>query len=208
MTSPDRQSLGAGLLAIRGFFVSVRAATARLLVNVQVKHGAFYENHPLDRLIGEYMAAQGPSIPRLANFVKRLSVNVTHIVRRNRAGDPIKRIKTVQDFATVNDGSGQEHPPVVPQFGAGPQQVKFFLADTASSTPGPSKTVPGASASTTGKSKKKKKATKAGPAVPPALQGRYISVYDHFKNSKANSPNFHHACNSLPNKHGTMSPLR
>jgi hypothetical protein len=39
----ERFDLGAGLLALQGFFVSVRAATARILVNLQVKHAAFYE---------------------------------------------------------------------------------------------------------------------------------------------------------------------
>lgn len=34
--------LGAGLTALRGFFVIVRAATGHLLVNVQVKHAAMY----------------------------------------------------------------------------------------------------------------------------------------------------------------------
>ncbi|OAQ64402.2 RNA interference and silencing protein [Pochonia chlamydosporia 170] len=184
LTSPDKQNLGAGLLAIRGFFVSVRAATARLLVNVQVKHGAFYVDYPLDRLMTEYMAVNGPNTARLANFVKRVSVNVTHIVRRNRAGEPIKRIKVIRDFARVDDGRNQEHPPIVPHFGAGPRDVKFFVTDTAGSTAGPSRTVPGAGPSTTGKSKKKKAAKgPTGPAVPTASQGRYVSVYDHFKNT-------------------------
>lgn len=34
--------LGVGLIAIRGFFASVRAATSRILVNVNVSHGVFY----------------------------------------------------------------------------------------------------------------------------------------------------------------------
>ena len=44
-------SLGTGLLAIRGFFLSVRSATARLLLNVQVKHAPLYQKGPLDRLM-------------------------------------------------------------------------------------------------------------------------------------------------------------
>ncbi|EXJ58677.1 hypothetical protein A1O7_06105 [Cladophialophora yegresii CBS 114405] len=53
----DKMSLGAGLAAIRGFFISVRAATGRLLVNVQVKHGAFYEEGPLERIMSAHLAS-------------------------------------------------------------------------------------------------------------------------------------------------------
>lgn len=45
------QDLGGGLSAIRGFFSSIRVATCRILVNVNVSHGIFYDAIPLDRLI-------------------------------------------------------------------------------------------------------------------------------------------------------------
>lgn len=49
--------LGAGLSALRGFFSSVRVATCRILVNVNVSHGAFYDAIPLDQLIQKYGSA-------------------------------------------------------------------------------------------------------------------------------------------------------
>ena len=55
----DTPDLGAGLTALRGFFVSVRATTARVLVNVQVKHGAFYDDGPLDKLMQAFMLQNG-----------------------------------------------------------------------------------------------------------------------------------------------------
>jgi len=171
----ERFNLGAGLLAIRGFFVSVRAATARILVNVQVKHGAFYDDGPLEGLMSAYMRENGPSKVKLGNFLKRLSVNVTHIRRTNRAGQVVPRIKSIVGVATRDDGRGQRHPPIVPDFGAGPKEVEFFLGDSGGT---PAATIP--SPSGTG-GKKGKKAVKAGPDPP--SQGRYISVYDFFEQS-------------------------
>ncbi len=55
-TSP-KWDLGAGLSALRGFFSSVRAATCRILVNVNISHGAFYDAIPLDQLIQKYGSA-------------------------------------------------------------------------------------------------------------------------------------------------------
>jgi eukaryotic translation initiation factor 2C len=175
----ERFNLGAGLLAIRGLFVSVRAATARILVNVQVKHGAFYDDGPVEGLMSAYMRENGPSKVKLGNFLKRLSVNVTHIRRTNRAGQVIPRIKSIVGVATRDDGRSQRHPPIVPDFGAGPREVKFFLGDSGGT---PAATIP--SPSGTG-GKKGKEAVKAGPDPP--SQGRYISVYDFFKQSMSPS---------------------
>jgi eukaryotic translation initiation factor 2C len=47
-------NLGNGLHAIRGFSASVRPATGRILVNVQVKNGAFYNAGRLDQLMESF----------------------------------------------------------------------------------------------------------------------------------------------------------
>jgi eukaryotic translation initiation factor 2C len=172
----DRMSLGSGLQVIRGFFMSVRAVTARILVNVQVKNMAFYDEGPLDKLMRAFMQGNGPNKVNLLKFVKRLSVDVTHIIRKNRQGQRIPRIKTIQGFASKDDGRKLVHPPIVPQFGAGAKEVKFFLDDpssTSSSAP---------AAAPVGGRKKGKKDVKAGPAPP--SKGKYISVFDFFKESK------------------------
>lgn len=168
----EKLDLGAGLIAVRGFLMSVRAATSRLLVNVQVKHAAFYQEGPLEQLIQIYMYANRSKV-KLANFLKRLSVTVTHIVRRNHAGQVIPRIKVIDGLAMRDDGRTQPHPPIVPSFGANAKEVQFFLGEGSQpSDPAPS-----------GKGKKKgKKPPKAGPAPP--SQGSYISVYDFFRRSK------------------------
>ena len=170
----DKMSLGAGLRAIRGFVVSVRAATARILVNVQVKSMAFYEEGPLDEIMHVYMQQNGPNKVNLAKFVKRLSVDVTHITRTNKSGRRTPRIKTIEGLATRDDGQSQAHPPIVSQFGAGAKAVQFFLDDAGEGASGKLK-APGGG-------KKGKKASRAGPEAP--SQGRYVSVYDFFQQSE------------------------
>jgi eukaryotic translation initiation factor 2C len=51
----ETMSLGGGLQAIRGFFISVRSATCRILLNVQVKHAACFEEGLLGPLISTYL---------------------------------------------------------------------------------------------------------------------------------------------------------
>ena len=172
----DRMSLGAGLQVIRGFFMSVRAATARILVDVQVKNMAFYDEGPLDKMMFAFMSANGPNKIYLLNFVKKLSVDVTHILKKNSRGQRVRRIKTIQGFATRDDGRNLAHPPIVSNFGAGPKEVQFFLES--SSVASSSTSAPAAG----GKGKKGKRAVRDGPALPPS--GRYITVFDFFKESE------------------------
>jgi eukaryotic translation initiation factor 2C len=168
----EKVSLGAGLQAIRGFFVSVRAATSRILVNVQVKHTACYNEGPLDHLIFQYLEQNGRNMFKLANFLKKLRIQVTHIVRRNRSGQEIPRIKTIAGLAMPGDGHGLAHPPIVPNFAGGAKEVKFFLG-------GPGEQPGGKEQGSAKKEGKKgKKAGKPGPEPP---QVGYISVYDFFR---------------------------
>lgn len=177
----EKFDLGAGLTALRGFFVSVRAATARILVNVQVKHVAFYDDGPLDRLIHAFRVPNGPNKVRLWNFLKKLSVDVTHIVKLNNAGKRIPRLKQLNGFATRDDGRGQEHPPRVLDFGAGSKEVEFFWSDSPVS---PSGKPQGPSGTSGKKGKGKGKGKSNAPAGPSSSQGQYISVFDYFKRSK------------------------
>jgi eukaryotic translation initiation factor 2C len=150
----DTWDLGAGLVAIRGFFVSVRAATSRLLVNVQVKNGAFYQDGDLVSLINVWMHANHNDVSGLGRFLKRLSVHVTHLpIKKNKAGQRILRVKKIYGLATAADGKkgakGKEpsNPPKITKYGGGPKDVSFWYEPPAG---------------------------KQGAA-------RYISVYDYFK---------------------------
>ncbi|KAI0144610.1 RNA interference and gene silencing protein [Xylariaceae sp. FL1272] len=155
----NRKPLGAGLEVIRGFFQSVRAATGRLLVNVQVKNMAFYKEGPLDSLMDAYASENRINKVALERFLKKLTIEVTH--RRNSKGQRIPQFKKIQGFARMDDGKKQPHPPIVPHFGAGAEDVQFYLANSSDG------------------GKKEKTDIKTRP-TPPST-GRYISVYDFFK---------------------------
>jgi hypothetical protein len=167
-------SLGAGLIALRGFFVSVRVATARILVNVQVKHGAFFEAGPLEKLIHAFAAQHGPNKVKLESFLKKIFIDVIHIVRKNKSGKRIPRLKMIMSLARRDDGRGQSNPPKVPEFGAGSKDVKFFLEDT------PQKS----SQKPQGKKGKQAAGKAVAPTGPDTSSGKYISVYDFFKQSR------------------------
>lgn len=171
----EKYNLGAGLEVLRGFFISARAATARMLVNVQVKYAACYQEGPLSAVIAEYRQGGSLNIYRLEAFLKKLRVRVTHITKKNKKGEDIPRFKTIAGLATRGDGTSSSEPPKVSAHGAGPYDVQFFLAQ-------PDQQPSQASQSGSGKKGKKgKKPAKAGPAQ----AGRYITVADFFSESKS-----------------------
>jgi hypothetical protein len=169
--SMESFNLGGGLSALRGFFISVRAATARVLLNVQVKYIACYNEGPLAHLIGDYRTK---NTYRLEKFIKGLRVRLTHIARKNSRGQARPRIKAIQGLANRSDGGSSPNAPRVARHGAGPDEVEFFLSEAAPKAV----TVPGAPEP---KAKKGKKAPKAGPAE----AGRYITVAAFFKKGQS-----------------------
>ncbi|KAK1749574.1 ribonuclease H-like domain-containing protein [Echria macrotheca] len=183
---PDapQMDLGGGLAAIRGFFSSVRAATCRILVNVNVSNAAFYLSGPLDQLMQAYEQGRGgDSRPRMASFLKRVRIRTTHLKdKTNRAGQVIHRIKTIAGLATPNDGNALAHPPRVAHFGAGPKQVEFWLESGANTSAAAAP--PGAAAADQGPKKKGGKGRRGGAApIASSSAGKYISVYDFFLNT-------------------------
>ena len=160
--------LGTGLVAIRGFFASVRPATARILVNVNVSHGAFYKADRLDNVMRELPRNE---LGGLNSFVTRLRIETIHV-----AG--VRRVKTVFGLATLGDGRVLEHPPKVAQFGAGPKDVEFWDESLAGGAKAPP--VPGLVLVDDGSKKKKR-----GRGGPGNTGGAYISVFDHFKKSES-----------------------
>ena len=177
LDSAARFDLGGGLIAMRGFFSSVRLATARILINVNVTHGAFYRKGPLAFLMKDFNNAHGDF--SLNRFLKRVRVQAIHREKKNKAGHIVPIVKTIWGLATPSDGKsrskdkgkylaseqqvpakaeaggqggistaqGSTHPPIVRRFGAGPAEVEFY----------------------TGAQR----------------NNGYISVFDHFQSSKA-----------------------
>ena len=86
--------LGAGLQAFRGYFSSVRPATGRLLLNLNVTSGAFYRPAPLTTLLGE---VGGPAQQEV--YVCMLKVLATY-VNGDPKLPPMTKVKTIVGFAT------------------------------------------------------------------------------------------------------------
>jgi len=179
-------NLWGGLNGIRGFFASVRPATSRILVNVNVSHAAFFQPGPLGGLMEAYGLA---SLPRLEKFLKGVRVRTNHLPeKRNKAGEIVPRIKTILGLATREDGKtlpeGQR--PRVAKYGGGPKEVEFWLN---SPTPSPARpSVSGMEPASPSQAKKRGgKGGKRGGGPAPAASsgGRYISVYDFFMQSKS-----------------------
>lgn len=188
----NSSDLGRGLTAIRGFFTSVRAATNRILVNINVSHGAFYQEGMLANLMHAYGLSPGERGMRsLEKFLKRVRVRTTHLKeKRNRKGEVVHRVKAITALAKKTDGRSLAHPPRVTQTGAGPRNVEFWLEDKSQATPAPTTSVPGAESVQATPSKKGRGKGKgkggggggpAGPQAPGAGPGRYVSVSDHFQ---------------------------
>ena len=188
LQNAEVRDLGAGLMAIRGFFSSVRVAASRILVNLNVTHAPFYKPMPLLGLMREYGQANRQNLWKTGKFLKKLRVKVVHIPdRKNKAGRSIPRIKTIFGLASPDDGRGLAHPPRVKQFGAGAKDVEFFLTESSgppSSTPSGLAVPGGQRGGKAGGNKKKGKQTSeygGGPSGSGSTsQGRYISVYDYF----------------------------
>ncbi|KAH8715284.1 Protein argonaute 5 [Beauveria bassiana] len=163
--------LGSGLQVLRGFFSSVRIATGRVLVNLNVSHAAFYHAGPLPVLMNSYGVR---STTALENFLKLVRIQTTHLPeKRNKAGEIILRLKTIFGLARKDDGHGLAHPPRISRHGAGAKDVQFWLERDA-----PPQNSTAARGATDKKSKAKGKST----AQPDTSEsGKYISVFDFFK---------------------------
>jgi eukaryotic translation initiation factor 2C len=165
--------LGAGLEVIRGFFSSVRLATCRVLVNINVSHGAFYQAGPLPSLMISY----GPrSTVALECFLKLVRVQTTHLKeKRNKANQFIPWTKTIFALARKDDGHVMVHPPRIRQHGAGAKDVEFWLEGEMSSA-GPLRVGVADSTNTKGKGKGKTQPKSSASSG----SGKYISVFDFF----------------------------
>lgn len=163
LKDPKQQNL-ALLLALRGFFSSVRLSTDEILVNVNVSHGTFYLQNDLQSmfaLIRNHPQVHATKIPGL---LKGLRVQLTHL-------EPKEVFRTILGFAAPGQGNGCEpHPPKVSAIGAKPREVKFF--EYKSTKP-----------AMRDKDKEKAKNGELTAHDPSqcGCDGSYISVHDYFK---------------------------
>ncbi|KAI0882947.1 Piwi-domain-containing protein [Annulohypoxylon maeteangense] len=127
------QDLGRGLIAIRGYYSSIRLATSRILANINVSYGIFHLSTTLDRTIGSYCYKNGitdTTIRMLGKFLR--GVRIEYHYRKNEAQTSTRRVFRIHDLASPEDGTIEnkkkvENPPVVAKYGAGPNEVSFWI---------------------------------------------------------------------------------
>lgn len=112
----EKRQIFVGLEAFRGFFMSVRAATARILLNVQVQHVVAWQAQPMSTLLTALTQSRTP-LTEINRMITGLTVHVTHL--RNR-------IKRVAGFALQGDGRRLSRPPKIRASYANAEDVFFW----------------------------------------------------------------------------------
>lgn len=119
----ESMDMGAGLLALRGYYSSVRLGPQRVLLNLNVAAAAFYEPGKLSDLITKFVGRKDPSSPRvlqdLSSFIKGLKVLTKYTTEKNAAGQMVSVTKVKSVFG------------LAPRQGATPQQHMFEWENTA-----------------------------------------------------------------------------
>ena len=114
--SPDRsfspvygsRDLGDGLIAVRGYYSSIRTSTSRILLNMNAQCSAFYPEINLLNLM--HRSAGGPPTPyrkcsELEAFIRRLRVCTEQTTRE---GKKVTRQKTVWGFSHKHEKASHE----------------------------------------------------------------------------------------------------
>ena len=113
-TNQAASDLGGGLVALRGYYTSVRTATLRLLINVNSITAAFYREGPLLDLMRQFRAdLGGRSLWHMNSFLKGVRVEVTHLTTNKG----LRRKKVIFGIAKK------------PEEGAGADKVSFRYED-------------------------------------------------------------------------------
>lgn len=144
---PTQKELGGGLVAIRGFFSSIRLASGRLLVNVNTSNAPFYKPLRLDHLMDAWnQASTNPKkfdaakAEALQEFLKGLRIQALHLTKKDNEGKMQPWITRIWGLAQMTDGQTNEkvkgsgrssneevaNRPKVQIPGANPSQVEFY----------------------------------------------------------------------------------
>jgi len=118
------QTLGGNIQALRGYFASVRPAIGRLLLNLNVTSGAFYQSMPLLQLGIE--GADARQLSRHEAFLRMVKVDAFYKKDNPTPEKPnFTKIKTIVGFAP---GATKKNPLHGPRFGDA-TQIKFRFED-------------------------------------------------------------------------------
>lgn len=165
----EKFDVSGGLIALRGFYGNVVGATLRVLVNVNICHGAFYRAVSLKNIMGAFRRNDRFNCDDLHRFVRKLRVSTTHLSPEHIA---FGKIRTISGLAIHGDGAKQDNPPRIDlAIGGDPSQVHFHEDLSAlSSTRAESST-------NQGLTNQRKPASRGG-------KSRYITVKQFFEKSK------------------------
>ncbi|KAL7268875.1 hypothetical protein RUND412_008489 [Rhizina undulata] len=90
--------LGKGLIALRGYYSSIRPSTTRVLCNVNVCMTAFYKAGALDQLMREFVDSNqvhpGYMFEKLKSFLKSVRIETQHIKDRKK-NQPKRQFKSI-----------------------------------------------------------------------------------------------------------------
>lgn len=111
--------LGQGLKSLRGVYSSIRLGPNRVLVNVNVASGAFFQEGRLDVLMASFSNYDRslPGMKRLQAFLKNLKV-VTEHTKNDDNTSTIRKVHTIYSLAQQ------------PRLGANAQEVTFFWTNS------------------------------------------------------------------------------
>ncbi|MCJ1393683.1 hypothetical protein MMC18_006559 [Xylographa bjoerkii] len=94
--------LNGGLIALFGFYSSVRTATSRLLLNVNTVTAAFYQAGKLLDLIDRWSRFHGRvGLEKLEQFLKGVRVELLHL--KSKKDNGVRKIKTI--YGLVRNGN-------------------------------------------------------------------------------------------------------
>jgi eukaryotic translation initiation factor 2C len=131
---PGKQArdMKGGIEAVRGYYSSVRLGASRIMLNLNVSHGAFYQPGPLVDLITAFVGVFGKDRDLLNRYLKGVKVYATHLEKReNGSGKLEYPVKSILGVATPMDGRGKnspykDHPPKVKDVASSAANVKFW----------------------------------------------------------------------------------
>ena len=119
------QTLGGGLVAFRGYYISVRATATRFLLNTQIKHAVAYRSGPLTALADE-IGLSPDKLAHLGRMLRMCKVSLIHLPREtNNQGHDILRIKTIRGLAKQKTTQKVR----CNKSGDGPSRVSFLYED-------------------------------------------------------------------------------
>jgi eukaryotic translation initiation factor 2C len=88
----DSVDITGGLIALRGYYASVRTSSNRILVNLNVASAAFYKDGPLIDLVSEYSNSRGQltaqELTRAEAFIRMLRVKTSYLKALDTNGKP------------------------------------------------------------------------------------------------------------------------